>query len=293
MRLVAALILLASATVAMAESEPIKEKDATPKQSIPIPLPVTITQEPAELERLRESDRVSRDHEEKDLEAQVRAATAAEEQIVPAWWQAIGGAVAAIFLVWTLVETRKTANAAVRQAKITASEAQPFLHPVVTHFSLHPEVDAIRDNHPYRPSITLKFRNIGKTPAMLQRAGVKLCLVEGDNFARPEALDNIPSVLTSDVIASGEVGGSRAWQYEKDIGLEETMRLAASGEQENFMRFYVTGYVVYDDVFNTRHTRRFLLKVRQSGFQATRGGRPHNCIIESTIPEHELEGREA
>jgi len=294
----ATLVLLCSGVLAAPSAAPESGKrqdkpGEAKRQEVPIPLPVTITQDVAELDRIKESERLSREHDEKDLAAQVRAATAAERQITPAWWQAIGAAAAALLLVWTLFETRRTANAAVRQAQIAASEAQPFLHPVVTHFSLHPEVDQIRDNSPYTPGITLKFRNIGKSPALLHQIGLKLCLVERDNFGPPDPIDTFPAVLTSDVIASGEIGASRKWQHQTPIGLEETKRLAASAKQNNFMRFYVAGYVVYDDVFNVRHTRRFLLKIRQSGFQATRGGRPHNSVTQRTVPERELEGQEA
>jgi hypothetical protein len=120
---------------------------------------------------------------------------------------------------------------------------------------------------------------MGKTPAMLRRVGVRLLLRErGEVPEAPLPLEDIPRVESSDTIASGGAGGAREWRFERTIDEHEVDRLLADAQGNNFLRFYVEGFVVYDDIFNVRHTKRFLLKIRQNGFQAVRGGEAFNTL---------------
>ena len=102
------------------------------------------------------------------------------------------------------------------------------------------------------------------------------------------------SEQTSDAIPANETRGSKTWHFERDIDHGEIRALAGLAiKGRNFLRFYVRGFVVFDDVFGVRHTSYFLIKVRQNNWYAQKGGETFNRVdrkkIESDAANDEAE----
>jgi outer membrane biosynthesis protein TonB len=214
------------------------------------------------------------------------------------WIQAMS-AFAIVCLTLALVVTgarqeKSMANSVIemkRSIDMTTREAMPLLYPRVeaSGIHLHPEVMELKEQATHRPSLALFFQNVGRTPAMLHYVGARLYLTEQDKLpANPPPLLDIPCVQSDAVIPGGGIGGKRGWDFDHEVDIEQMRRLAqrATGD---FLRFYLVGFVIYEDVFNNRHTRRFCLKVRQN-FQAMRGGKRYNSMTTEVAPEREPEG---
>ena len=183
--------------------------------------------------------------------------------------------------------SREAANAAKKSADAAIASAAPFLHPRITKVNLYPDVvNGESEEHIARIWIT--FDNIGKTPAMLQLIGARLQLLtkrQESNLPEPSPVPLPPDVERSDAIAPGSCGGDREWSFARPITPAEIRRLNAEGEDADYLRFYIFGNVIYDDVFGYRAVRRFCIKVRQNGFQAIRGGQRHNSTTRYKAPE--------
>lgn len=203
------------------------------------------------------------------------------------WWYTRKAAVAATV---SANAATVSANAARDSADAAIKANAPFLHPRASRFNLYPV--AAGATMPHLPAIWLNFENIGKTPAILRRMGIRFLLIENDRADQlPPPLADIPSVERNLVIAAQGVGGGRHWEREARISPDDIARLQAEAPQPGLLRIYLAGYAVYDDVFGMRHTRRFLLKVRQeNNFQAIRGSEAHNRISREKTPEDEPAG---
>jgi hypothetical protein len=201
------------------------------------------------------------------------------------WRAAMEGAEAqAIATRESLRVSRDAADAARRNADAAILDKGPFLHPRVADFNLHPPLEDVGVGAAIPSSIRLRFDNMGKTPAMVRRLGVKLLLQQrGEVPANPLPLDSIPSVESSATIGPDSSGAARAWSFERPIDENEAALLAASTKRPNYLRFYAEGFTVYDDIFNVRHTKRFLIKIRQNGFQAVRGGEAFNKLLREPL----------
>ena len=116
------------------------------------------------------------------------------------------------------------------------------------------------------PLVTLAFENIGRSPAILVRVGAKVCLMERDGVPDPVPLSEIPSVERHDAIAAEGQGGARDWPFQRPVEASEVVELNNEVQERHFARLFVVGYVVYDDVFGSRTTNRFCVKVRHTGW---------------------------
>ena len=91
------------------------QKSAQGRQSTPAPLAVTVVESPEQAVSAARAQSESRAHDARDLEAQVRAADAAEKQILPSWLAAFLSFIGTCLIIWTLLETQK-ANKIARDA---------------------------------------------------------------------------------------------------------------------------------------------------------------------------------
>jgi hypothetical protein len=84
-----------------------------------------------------------------------------------------------------------------------------------------------------------------------------------------------------------------AVDLQKDItvtSVEFNELRAESSPGSKFRRFFLVGFVVYDDFYGTRHTRKFCLKMRLTEsirFQAQHGGATYNSIKREKIPKND------
>ena len=130
-------------------AQPARDRDGNPK-----PLAVTIVEGPEQAKSGEAREAESDKHDARDLDAQIRAADAAEKQIFPAWLAAILSAVGTFLIVWTLLLTRR-ANAISRDASrawlsITVSESGKFW---LSADKLEFYFDNILENHGDAPAI--------------------------------------------------------------------------------------------------------------------------------------------
>ena len=154
----------------------------------PFRLPVIIFETPeqamADQRRQAESDK----HDAADLDAQKRAAQAAEEQVFPSWLGTILGALGTALLIWTLFETRKST----RTARDAANSAEKTLHSTRA-WLMHESVDAGRNKNggllmpdgsitPVKDGLIffLKWRNWGATPAIEMMQFFDCRLIDAD-----------------------------------------------------------------------------------------------------------------
>ncbi len=151
-------------------------------------------------------------------------------------------------------------------------------------YNLHPIIDSINENTKHRPGIRIRFENIGSTPAILQEISVVLWLIKRDDFSNIPIEVNRKPLLKNDAIQPKEIRGDKVWQFERAIDAEEIQALAAAAiKGKNYSRFYLRGYVVYDDIFDIRHTNYFLVKVRQNGWYEQKGGKAYNWVQRKKI----------
>lgn len=185
---------------------------------------------------------------------------------------------------------KASADAATKNVAAAVAASMPFLHPEAEGLHLHPPADAIQEGTTYSPYLDINFENFGKTPAILRRMGCRLILTENDQLPEvPPSVVELPNYESATVIKPGGSGGGRRWTFERRITPGE-MRFLANRTVIDWMRFYVVGYVIYDDFFGERHTRRFCLKVRQSGFQAIKGGSRYNSMEREKAPAQDPGG---
>ena len=191
-----------------------------------------------------------------------------------------------------LTIARTSADAATRQANAAISAAAPMLYPRVDERQdLYPrEVDA--DDMTHQSSALLRFENIGRSPAIVRKIGAKFFLLHREEFLEaPPPLASLPTLESSAIIGPGDTGGGKTWTFERSIDANEIRQLLATATAPHWLRFFIIGYVVYDDVFRVRHTQRFCVKVRRK-FQAIKGSMAFNEITHQAAVDEvpEVEG---
>ena len=188
---------------------------------------------------------------------------------------------------------QETAKAARDSADAAVRSAMPFLVPRIRQFRLHPTniSERLPENATHRPSVKLAFRNIGATPAVMIRIGARLYLAENDVLpSPPPPIAELGGIGRSEPVPVNGTTSSKRWLFERDIDRTEIEALARNASKRTrYLRFHLIGYVVYDDMFDVRHTRRFCVKVRQQQeFQELRGLEPYNRLVMEHKPKDDL-----
>jgi len=221
----------------------------------------------------------------------------------PITWFTLVLAIANVLLWWTtrhLVREAQVASGIAKQSADAAKESadaaviasMPILSPFVVNLArLHPLGLPPAPEITFTAHVPFVFENFGKTPGHIREVRADLFLCE---------LDTFPSV-DFDKLTHREyepiVPGDSRYQTAALMGvaecenrvtmtraeLEELLAEAATGK---YRRFALIGQVIYDDFFQTRHTRRFCVKLRRMGvdnmFQLVRGGPTYNRITRAT-----------
>ena len=185
--------------------------------------------------------------------------------------------------VWQALVLSHTVQSAERAS-------MPFLFPRLRpeDFNLHPLIrrtERVPDDASHDPSISLTFRNLGKTPAIVRGIHAQLLLIPRGVLPDVPPAPNASAKVTSDAVVEPEgTGGRRQWKFRK-IDSKEIAALNTEATEPNHSRFFLMGYVVYDDFFGNQNTTHFCLKLRQHGFNAPRGGRRYNFTKRQAAPE--------
>lgn len=120
------------------------------------------------------ADCVTRQIEFDDLDAQIRAANAAENQILPSWVAAVLSFAGTCLLVWTILETRAGLRVA-RQHMTTDLRAWVVMDRPINSEASNAHVDSVQHSHVR--GFALSFVNAGRTPAVAVMANVRLTVV--------------------------------------------------------------------------------------------------------------------
>lgn len=156
----------------MTEHAPAKERDAANHSEKPqgtteqSPLHVLIVQSTDEAASAIERERKSTEHEERDLDAQVRSANAAEKQVILTLGAVILSFLGAVGLFWTINLSRRSVSEATRAvdaANINTASLISAERAYVTISIIAPGVQLQDDDRPI--FVRAKVQNFGRTPA--------------------------------------------------------------------------------------------------------------------------------
>ena len=138
-------------------------------ENIPLPFPVTVVETPKQATADERAKSESREHESRDLDAQIRTADAAEKQIPLAWFGAILAFAGTVLLYINLREARKATKA----ARDAADSAEKTLH-ATRAWLLMDTVDSPMgftgelQGKPVKDGLIVRmwWRNTGQSPAL-------------------------------------------------------------------------------------------------------------------------------
>lgn len=156
-------------------------------QSRPFLFPVIIVESGEQAEASKRKELETREHDARELEAQVRAADAAEKQIFPARIGVLVGAIGTVLLVWTLFETRKAAKA----AWDAADSARNALHSDrawITPNEVWADFDDDDDGNE-KIQYGIRWENTGRSPALRVKFGSHI------SFVAPNAEANVVKIV--------------------------------------------------------------------------------------------------
>lgn len=193
-------------------------------------------------------------------------------------------------------DTKASIAVAKESADAAVNVSKPFLFPRATRLAtLHPIGD-IADGTKHNPEVALIFENFGETPAILREVRVDLFLTEVGQLIPPvPAIEDLtPRRNDALIVIPGRIFGPDALMNSRSVITcdfrtlitHELRELAATADaiSNGFRRFFLIGWVIYDDFFGIRTTHRFCLKLRPNGFQAIKGGDAYNSITREKIP---------
>lgn len=254
------------------------------------PLPVRIVETPHDVAHSREREAKSDKHDADDLDAQVRTASAAEEQVRINWTSLVLSLIGAVFLGWTLFETRRSASAAtkaaaaaIRSVDIAETGVRPIVIPrIVSAKSVYPGIKSAAAHIPY---LRFCWANYGKSPAFLREANFEIRLFS----ELPQGREWLkPTKRVDQTVIPGETDGDDAsalrCALDRPLTEQEAQQIRAKLTEATqrsgiAARFFFIGNVVYDDVFGNTHETGFCMKIFADGTQAMRGGSAYNYSL--------------
>ncbi len=190
--------------------------------------------------------------------------------------------------------SRTAANAAKDSADAAVKAVMPVLAPLIISWEgIHP-LDASDTPITYDANVHFVFENYGKTPGIIRQVRADLFLTEMDQF--PLVDFEKLTLLNYQVLVPGDTRGQTALtaavDYKRAITLNPTELSELLAEATGrYRRFALIGQVIYDDFFDTRHTRRFCIKIRFArgiNFQMAQGGVAYNNFTSQKIPKNDL-----
>ncbi|RWF23784.1 MAG: hypothetical protein EOS64_10050 [Mesorhizobium sp.] len=211
-------------------------------------VPVTIFETPEQAVHAADREKLSDTHDAADLDAQTRAANAAERsaataerQELPAFVQIIFGGASTFVAIIALVVSFWTA---ITSIKTTQTQLRAY----VSVFDFETTVT----NQNVRPHIAFKvtFKNFGQTPARNLRFNLRW------ECGQPPFVEDSHATVVAIPEGRGSVGAGMTFY----AGDKTDLRLGQSEIQQvldNKLSFWVFGVIEYDDVFGKQHRTRF------------------------------------
>ncbi len=263
---------------------PPKEQAKQPAQASqpkPAPIAVTIVESPEQAVAGDRGKAESQEHDSRDLDAQIRAANAAENQVFPSWLGAMFSFIGTGLIVWTLLETRKSSKAAID----AADYARQTLHSdrawlIAEDVNFGPYNGFNHDNVEVKNGIhfSIKWRNVGRTPSIETSLCVDHCEVVAQGPL--PAFDICPSSKTMATIGMDKTATTMMIFLDD----ETTARFRA---QKSYIALY--SQARYRDIF-TQETRvsEICFAIAHSGGTRTdrEGVQCDNLIISPQGPQN-------
>ena len=233
------------------------------------PLPVRMIESPSDAAHSKAREARSDQHDKENLSAQARAADAAEEQAQMGRLAAILSFLSVLLLVWTVRESRRSAEAAIRSAAIAEDTAKRQLRAYVNVF----KACAVwsKDAHDaFRPvSIVVYTKNSGQTPANK----VTSWAASKSSESPPEYFPRLQDESLESVGLQGP-GQINHFTLERPLvlGVESEISRWSSGKES----LYVWGEINYTDAFGADRTTKFRLVMPKEGVRQD-GGKFTSC----------------
>ncbi len=224
------------------------------------PLEVTIVQSSADADHARDRETKSDEHEAKDLDAQVRAADAAEQQILPTWFGVGLSFLGTVLIVSSLKEAR-SANRIAREHMATDLRAW-LLSSGVAWKNSEQATDENGVTHDRALGFVIQYANHGRTPARLRTFWAEIRVVDRD--------EEPPTFVAGDTpIRPGIIG--------PDATVSPPTKGIVGSDLEGFMAgnkvVYAYALLTYTTVFDdVPRVSECCFRVRFDGYQQNPAG---------------------
>lgn len=205
----------------------------------PAPIPVVVLKTPGQAITDEASAAESRKHNAEDLDAQVRAANAAEKQISPAWAAAFLTFAGTVLLVWNLIVARRSVAVA-RQHMTTDLRAWVVPGDPIVQISAGMRVAGVV--HEEGLMFAVPFQNTGRTPAVQALIGIYHEIGPRTGTAPAIRVPANPFDASRVVIGPGQRGQS-VWR----IMVGEEMSAFLAGRSALYIVAEATYHTIFDD----------------------------------------------
>ncbi len=205
----------------------------------PVAITVVESSEQAVASASREAE--TRKHDAEDLDAQVWAANAVEQQVAPVWWAAVLSFIGTALIVLTFLANRDTSRRELRAYVMIKSVVCGDIKAGETIFAV------------------VSFINSGPTPAL---DVVTRSVIFAHSRPYPKSYEKLPELSTSSGPLGPNIEGQSRVSMTKLVDQDIIARIAR-GEWD----VIIHGEIAYRDVFRQRHTStyRHKLKIGKDG----------------------------
>lgn len=235
------------------ESPPVASQAADSTESKEDPsfdaaLPIRTIESAADAKHTQEREAKSDKHDAEDLDAQIRAADAAEKQISPAWAAAAITFLGTIFVYWNLKEIQKSNRISARSAKAAEDgvEVARKAIAIANRPWVGVEQMALRPMIPGSPlDVAVLVKNFGNSPALKLRCSVNYSVTSGNT------VPVLPPTGTSYAVLFPQNSVQLA------PGAQGALPITASqiaDLQAHKLTLWVISRFIYDDQFGTELT---------------------------------------
>lgn len=218
------------------------EKDTRPQHcpSDDSPFPVRVIQTPNDAAHTEASEKSTEHYNGENLSAYRDSASAAWSQAKSGWTAVILSFCGLIALIWTLCETRRTANAAVAQFRLQRMNERPLVFAeVILQSDKLPVIPEPNANAAFVPvKIKVKFSNHGRTPAVIR-------VIRAFSWPYEEVPTVLPPIPESTIPYGLAIASGGEFEVDAPISVShEDMRNIRSLDK----RLFCVGRIEYEDV---------------------------------------------
>jgi hypothetical protein len=241
-------------------------------------IPVRLIQSPVDTQHAQEREAKSDKHEADDLEAQRKAADAAERsaaatewQIIPTWMQAGIAAIGTFLLLYTLWLTRKSLLVARDSSK----------HQLRAYVVIK---DAILLRAGSTPRVEVTIMNVGETPAFIIAASADFFLSE---YPISNTVPKVHAVAEAKMIIGRGLCLSKEFELPAAMSKLEMVALKTKSHA-----LLLNGKIIYTDVFNEQRYSTFMMVLGGDHGKIARSSKFRLCEHGNETSESDYKSRQ-